>query len=137
MEFAKSSLEPRKVGFEIQRLQLEYKALLKQYNVEWASVYFGDDITQVADYYIENNFEISVDWENKYLNWEITCNDGDNVVIHKTGYVDFFWLEGGDIDEQREMKKVLENGLRHLIKDRELEEKEVEELKRVLEKLNS
>ena len=45
------------------------------------------------------------------------------------------------------MKKVLANELRHLIKDRELvdvksrtitllEEKEVEELKRVLEKLN-
>ena len=60
----------------------------------------------------------------------------------------FFWLEGGDIDEQREMKKVLVNELRHLIEDRELvdvknrtitllEEKEVEELKRVLEKLNS
>lgn len=148
LEFAASSLEPHKVGFEIQRLQLEYKALLKQYDVEWVSVYFGDDITQVADYYIENNFEISVDCENKYLNWEITCNDGDNVVIHKTGYVDFFWLEGGDIDEQKEMKKVLINELRHLIEDRELvdvknrtitllEEKEVEELKRVLEKLNS
>lgn len=46
------------------------------------------------------------------------------------------------------MKKVLVNELRHLIEDRELvdvknrtitllEEKEVEELKRVLEKLNS
>ena len=46
------------------------------------------------------------------------------------------------------MKKVLINELRHLIEDRELvdvknrtitllEEKEVEELKRVLEKLNS
>lgn len=56
--------------------------------------------------------------------------------------------ELGDIDEQKEMKKVLINELRHLIEDRELvdvknrtitllEEKEVEELKRVLEKLNS
>lgn len=125
---------------------LEFQEGLKLYNREFNI--FGDDITQVADYYIENNFEISVDWENKYLNWEITCNDGDNVVIHKTGYVDFFWLEGGDIDEQKEMKKVLINELRHLIEDRELvdvknrtitllEEKEVEELKRVLEKLNS
>lgn len=148
LETIASSCRADRIGFEIKRLQLVYKELLGQYDMGWLSAYFGDDITSVDDYYIENNFKISVDWENKHLDWEIIYNEGENVEIHKTGSLDLFWLECRNIDEQAEIKKVLERELNWLIMDRvivdvksrtviPLEDKYVEKLRRIVRKLNS
>lgn len=142
------ALKADKIGLKVQELQIKYEELLKQYNISWIPNYFGEDITELSKKRIEDHFIITPEDKNNFIHWEIRYDEREGFLFYKYGVLDFRWITCKIPDEKVEMKRILSQELEQLIEDREivdvknrsiipLDDRDIEELKRVINKLKS
>lgn len=144
---SKSNIQVSNIYETIQRLQRKYDKLLIKHDLLWMPSYFGDDITKLTIEQLDVGFIAILGADQDYINWEVDYEHDNGSYENSSGILEYRWLNGTVVDEDKELRKIFIKEIENLIHDKQIEyhrsktiiplyEQEIVKLKKVLKEFN-